>query len=118
MGRAAGAIAHVEREKTRHVARLERELARITAQLEEVEREIRAHDAALVYLEHGSWQEAARIAGYVDGSSARQAVETRTDYLDVDGARRVKNRQHRVGRLSWLPGAEERRRAGKRGGPP
>lgn len=118
MGQAAGAIAHVERERRQLIARLEGEVARVTAQLEEVERDIQAHDAALAYLEHGSWQEAARVAGYRDGSAARQAVELRTDYLDVDGARLAKNRQHRIGRLAWLAGAEERRRAGTRGGPP
>ena len=42
-------------------------------------------DAALAFEECGSWQEAARRTGYRDGSAARQAVELRTDYRDVDG---------------------------------
>lgn len=118
MGQAAGAIAYLERERARRQAELDRELARLKAELAESERDLAAHDAALAYIETGSWQEAARVAGYRDGSAARQAVELRTDYLDVDGARLQKNRQHRVGRLAWLPGARERRSAGTKGGPP
>ena len=109
---AAGAIDYAERQRTRHVARLERLIAKVNVELAECERDIQAHDAAIAYIEHGSWQEAARIVGYRDGSAARQAVEIRTDYLDVEGARLARHRQHRIGRLAWLPGAQERQRAG------
>ncbi|MGI8479078.1 MAG: hypothetical protein ACR2M2_04365 [Gaiellaceae bacterium] len=109
---AAGAIDYAERQRRRHVARLERLIAKVNVELEECERDIQAHDAAIAFIEFGSWQEAARVSGFRDGSSARQAVELRTDYLDVEGARLASNRQHRVGRLAWLPGAQERRRAG------
>jgi hypothetical protein len=113
MAAAMNAIAYAERERTRHVARLEREIARNEALLEEIELDIKAHDAALAYLELESWQESARVAGYRDGSAARQAVELRTDLHDEPGARLQRPRQHRIGRLAWLEGARERQRAGK-----
>ena len=109
---AAGAIDYAERQRARHVARLDRLIAGLNVELEESERDIRAHDAAIAFVECGNWQEAARRTGYRDGSAARQAVEIRTDYLDVEGARLARNRQHRIGCLAWLPGAEERQRAG------
>jgi hypothetical protein len=118
MGQAAGAIDHVERKRARHVARLESEIARLQVRLDECERDIQAHDAALAFEELGSWTLAAERTGHRDGSAARQAVELRTDYLDEEGARLARNRQHRIGRLSWLPGARERRRAGVKAGPP
>ncbi len=117
-GQAAGAIDYAERQRARHVARLDRLIAGLNVELEECERDIQAHDAAIAFVECGNWQEAARRTGYRDGSAARQAVELRTDYLDVEGARRARNRQHRIGRLAWLPGAEERRRSGVKAGPP
>jgi hypothetical protein len=113
-GAAAGAIDLIERKRSRLAARYEREARRIRARLEEVQRDVHAHDAALAFEEHGSWQEAARIAGYRDGSAARQAVELRTDYKDEAGARLARNRQSRLGRLAWLGNAHERRRAGTR----
>lgn len=118
MGAAAGAVGHLERERAHCVSRLEREARRIEARLEEVRRDIQAHDAALAYVEHRSWQEAARLTGYRDGSAARQAVELRTDLYDEPGARLARPRQHRIGRLAWQPGAEERWRSGVKAVPP
>jgi hypothetical protein len=114
IGLAAGAIDHLERERSRLAARYEREARRIRAEIAELERDIQAHDAAIAFEETGSWQEAARIAGYRDGSAARQAVELRTDLHDEPGARLARNRQDRLGRLAWSPGAADRRRAGVR----
>jgi hypothetical protein len=111
MGHAAGAIAYLERRRRRLIARLEEEARALEHRIVEVERDIRAHDAALAFIETGSWQEAARVAGYPDGSSARQAVEWRTDFLLVDPLPRTW--AARKGRLAWLEGADERRRAGK-----
>jgi hypothetical protein len=118
MGRAAGAIDYLERERARRIARFEREARRIRIQLEEVRCDLQAWAALLAFEETGSWQEAARRVGFSDGSSARQSVEVRTDYRDEPGARLAKNREHRRGRLAWLEGADERRRAGVKAVPP
>lgn len=111
-GQAAGAIDYLTRKRARLAASFERKATRLRVELEEARRDLQAHDAALAFEECGSWQEAARRTGYRDGSAARQAVELRTDYRDVDGARLAGNRQHRIGRLAWLEGADERRRGG------
>jgi hypothetical protein len=87
---------------------LERDVTRLERELLQTQRDLRAHVAAIAYLKHGSWQQAARVAGgYRDGSSCRSAVERRTDLYDEDGARLAKHREHRVGRLARLPEAKE-----------